>query len=161
MERMYNNVGMLSTIYSQKPPCPPSHQPHIEFHYTHFLYHFLCSPFRPWYLFYSFVSLIPPFKYVHKSLYARYFFLCVFKPSSTIFFCFVVVVLICFYASNSQWCSQFNDNSPSGGKTQIPIRLIVPASQCGSLIGQKKENMTNKKEQTRRMLLRIYRFYFF
>lgn len=32
-----------------------------------------------------------------------------------------------------EWCSQFSD-SP-GGKTQIPIRLIVPASQCGSLIG--------------------------
>lgn len=32
-----------------------------------------------------------------------------------------------------EWCSQFSE-SP-GGKTQIPIRLIVPASQCGSLIG--------------------------
>lgn len=35
-----------------------------------------------------------------------------------------------------QWCSQFNDVSTSNGKTQIPIRLIVPASQCGSLIGK-------------------------
>lgn len=33
-----------------------------------------------------------------------------------------------------QWCSQFNDVGKVG-KTQIPIRLIVPASQCGSLIG--------------------------
>lgn len=37
----------------------------------------------------------------------------------------------------AQWCSQFNDATPTcGGKTQIPIRLIVPASQCGSLIGK-------------------------
>lgn len=35
-----------------------------------------------------------------------------------------------------EWCSQFNDGTTSGGKTQIPIRLIVPASQCGSLIGK-------------------------
>ncbi|XP_055377061.1 poly(rC)-binding protein 3 isoform X2 [Condylostylus longicornis] len=35
-----------------------------------------------------------------------------------------------------EWCSQFNDSGASGGKTQIPIRLIVPASQCGSLIGK-------------------------
>ncbi|XP_037034931.1 poly(rC)-binding protein 3 isoform X2 [Bradysia coprophila] len=37
-----------------------------------------------------------------------------------------------------EWCSQFNENGTSGGggKTQIPIRLIVPASQCGSLIGK-------------------------
>lgn len=35
-----------------------------------------------------------------------------------------------------QWCSQFNDNATTGGKTQVPIRLIVPASQCGSLIGK-------------------------
>ncbi|XP_055856503.1 poly(rC)-binding protein 3 isoform X2 [Episyrphus balteatus] len=35
-----------------------------------------------------------------------------------------------------EWCSQFNDVGASGGKTQIPIRLIVPASQCGSLIGK-------------------------
>lgn len=34
-----------------------------------------------------------------------------------------------------EWCSQFNDVNAPGGKTQIPIRLIVPASQCGSLIG--------------------------
>lgn len=39
-----------------------------------------------------------------------------------------------------QWCSQFNDNTTTGGKTQVPIRLIVPASQCGSLIG-KYQNM--------------------
>lgn len=46
-----------------------------------------------------------------------------------------------------QWCSQFNENgtanaggggggSGAGGKSQIQIRLIVPASQCGSLIGK-------------------------
>lgn len=35
-----------------------------------------------------------------------------------------------------QWCSQFQDNTNAQGKTQIPIRLIVPASQCGSLIGK-------------------------
>ncbi|XP_037904914.1 poly(rC)-binding protein 3 isoform X3 [Hermetia illucens] len=35
-----------------------------------------------------------------------------------------------------EWCSQFNDSGSMGGKTQIPIRLIVPASQCGSLIGK-------------------------
>lgn len=35
-----------------------------------------------------------------------------------------------------QWCSQFNEYSTANGKTQIPLRLIVPASQCGSLIGE-------------------------
>nr|XP_029722526.1 poly(rC)-binding protein 3-like [Aedes albopictus] len=35
-----------------------------------------------------------------------------------------------------EWCSQFQDNTNAQGKTQIPIRLIVPASQCGSLIVQ-------------------------
>lgn len=47
-----------------------------------------------------------------------------------------------------QWCSQFNENGTAnagggggggggaGGKSQIQIRLIVPASQCGSLIGK-------------------------
>ncbi|KAH8294125.1 hypothetical protein KR054_008665 [Drosophila jambulina] len=45
-----------------------------------------------------------------------------------------------------EWCSQFNDVGKVG-KTQIPIRLIVPASQCGSLIGKyyllKTWNSTN------------------
>lgn len=41
-----------------------------------------------------------------------------------------------FFFLSFQWCSQFNDVSTSNGKTQIPIRLIVPASQCGSLIGK-------------------------
>lgn len=40
------------------------------------------------------------------------------------------------FSLSFQWCSQFNDVSTSNGKTQIPIRLIVPASQCGSLIGK-------------------------
>lgn len=43
--------------------------------------------------------------------------------------------LTIFFYSSHQWCSQFNNDVNKGGKTQIPIRLIVPASQCGSLIG--------------------------
>jgi hypothetical protein len=42
-------------------------------------------------------------------------------------------ISLSFYSK--QWCSQFSEVSTSGGETQIPIRLIVPASQCGSLIG--------------------------
>lgn len=46
-----------------------------------------------------------------------------------------------------EWCSQFND-SPGGGKTQIPIRLIVPASQCGSLIGKGGSKIKEIRELT-------------
>ena len=49
-----------------------------------------------------------------------------------------------------EWCSQFND-SPGGGKTQIPIRLIVPASQCGSLIGK-----WNSSKECRVILTKLF-----
>lgn len=36
-----------------------------------------------------------------------------------------------------QWCSQFNEGGGGGGsRAPITLRLIVPASQCGSLIGK-------------------------
>uniref|UniRef100_A0A336MBM9 CSON014746 protein n=1 Tax=Culicoides sonorensis TaxID=179676 RepID=A0A336MBM9_CULSO len=47
-----------------------------------------------------------------------------------------------------EWCSQFNDVSTSNGKTQIPIRLIVPASQCGSLIGKGGAKIKEIREVT-------------
>lgn len=42
-----------------------------------------------------------------------------------------------FLEHGAQWWAQFNENGTAAGgaKAQIPIRLIVPASQCGSLIG--------------------------
>ncbi|XP_059615748.1 poly(rC)-binding protein 3 isoform X1 [Phlebotomus argentipes] len=47
-----------------------------------------------------------------------------------------------------EWCSQFNDVNTPGGKTQIPIRLIVPASQCGSLIGKGGSKIKEIREGT-------------
>ncbi|CAO1319132.1 unnamed protein product [Diamesa hyperborea] len=48
-----------------------------------------------------------------------------------------------------EWCSQFNDvSSTSNGKTQIPLRLIVPASQCGSLIGKGGSKIKEIREVT-------------
>ncbi|XP_055325269.1 poly(rC)-binding protein 3 isoform X4 [Sitodiplosis mosellana] len=47
-----------------------------------------------------------------------------------------------------EWCSQFNDNTTTGGKTQVPIRLIVPASQCGSLIGKGGSKIKEIREST-------------
>ena len=35
-----------------------------------------------------------------------------------------------------QWCSQFNEGGGGGSRAPITLRLIVPASQCGSLIGK-------------------------
>lgn len=47
-----------------------------------------------------------------------------------------------------EWCSQFQDNTNAQGKTQIPIRLIVPASQCGSLIGKGGSKIKEIREVT-------------
>ncbi|KAH8270399.1 hypothetical protein KR018_009666 [Drosophila ironensis] len=46
-----------------------------------------------------------------------------------------------------EWCSQFNDVGKVG-KTQIPIRLIVPASQCGSLIGKSGSKIKEIRQTT-------------
>ncbi|XP_030388261.1 poly(rC)-binding protein 3 isoform X3 [Scaptodrosophila lebanonensis] len=46
-----------------------------------------------------------------------------------------------------EWCSQFNDIGKVG-KTQIPIRLIVPASQCGSLIGKSGSKIKEIRQTT-------------
>ncbi|XP_034657335.1 poly(rC)-binding protein 3 isoform X11 [Drosophila subobscura] len=46
-----------------------------------------------------------------------------------------------------EWCSQFNDAGKIG-KTQIPIRLIVPASQCGSLIGKSGSKIKEIRQTT-------------
>ncbi|KAM7358591.1 poly(rC)-binding protein mub isoform 4-T7 [Cochliomyia hominivorax] len=47
-----------------------------------------------------------------------------------------------------EWCSQFNNDVGKGGKTQIPIRLIVPASQCGSLIGKSGSKIKEIRQTT-------------
>ncbi|XP_073836311.1 poly(rC)-binding protein mub isoform X2 [Musca autumnalis] len=47
-----------------------------------------------------------------------------------------------------EWCSQFNNDVNKGGKTQIPIRLIVPASQCGSLIGKSGSKIKEIRQTT-------------
>ncbi|XP_049297042.1 poly(rC)-binding protein 3 isoform X4 [Anopheles funestus] len=47
-----------------------------------------------------------------------------------------------------EWCSQFQDNTNTQGKPQIPIRLIVPASQCGSLIGKGGSKIKEIREIT-------------
>ncbi|XP_050074336.1 poly(rC)-binding protein 3 isoform X3 [Anopheles maculipalpis] len=47
-----------------------------------------------------------------------------------------------------EWCSQFQDQTNSQGKPQIPIRLIVPASQCGSLIGKGGSKIKEIREIT-------------
>ncbi|XP_067647391.1 poly(rC)-binding protein 3 isoform X7 [Eurosta solidaginis] len=46
-----------------------------------------------------------------------------------------------------EWCSQFSDVGKAG-KTQIPIRLIVPASQCGSLIGKSGSKIKEIRQST-------------
>ncbi|XP_012155480.1 CAR1 transcription factor isoform X2 [Ceratitis capitata] len=46
-----------------------------------------------------------------------------------------------------EWCSQFSDVGKVG-KTQIPIRLIVPASQCGSLIGKSGSKIKEIRQTT-------------
>ncbi|KAL7734290.1 hypothetical protein ACLKA6_010631 [Drosophila palustris] len=46
-----------------------------------------------------------------------------------------------------EWCSQFNEVGKVG-KTQIPIRLIVPASQCGSLIGKSGSKIKEIRQTT-------------
>ncbi|XP_069967632.1 poly(rC)-binding protein 3 isoform X7 [Bactrocera oleae] len=46
-----------------------------------------------------------------------------------------------------EWCSQFSDVGKVG-KTQIPIRLIVPASQCGSLIGKSGSKIKEIRQST-------------
>ncbi|XP_065075012.1 poly(rC)-binding protein 3 isoform X11 [Ochlerotatus camptorhynchus] len=43
---------------------------------------------------------------------------------------------------------EFQDNTNAQGKTQIPIRLIVPASQCGSLIGKGGSKIKEIREIT-------------
>ncbi|XP_035911352.1 poly(rC)-binding protein 3 isoform X4 [Anopheles stephensi] len=47
-----------------------------------------------------------------------------------------------------EWCSQFQDQTNTQGKPQIPIRLIVPASQCGSLIGKGGSKIKEIREIT-------------
>ncbi|XP_055604300.1 poly(rC)-binding protein 2 [Uranotaenia lowii] len=47
-----------------------------------------------------------------------------------------------------EWCTQFQDNNTQQGKTQVPIRLIVPASQCGSLIGKGGSKIKEIREIT-------------
>lgn len=52
---------------------------------------------------------------------------------------------------NPQWCSQFQDiNSGSSGVPRPPItlRLVVPASQCGSLIGKAGSKIKEIREVT-------------
>ena len=62
---------------------------------------------------------------------------------------FVNVVLCC--DGIPQWCSQFQDiNSGGSGVPRPPItlRLIVPASQCGSLIGKGGSKIKEIREVT-------------
>ncbi|XP_049869951.1 poly(rC)-binding protein 3 isoform X4 [Pectinophora gossypiella] len=48
---------------------------------------------------------------------------------------FKAFTLIC--KKFEEWCSQFNESGGGGGsRAPITLRLIVPASQCGSLIGK-------------------------
>lgn len=62
---------------------------------------------------------------------------------------FVNAVLYC--CGLPQWCSQFQDiNSGGSGVPRPPItlRLIVPASQCGSLIGKGGSKIKEIREVT-------------
>lgn len=55
------------------------------------------------------------------------------------------------YGGLPQWCSQFQDiNSGGSGVPRPPItlRLIVPASQCGSLIGKGGSKIKEIREVT-------------
>lgn len=52
-----------------------------------------------------------------------------------------------------QWCSQFQDINSGGGGSGVPrppitLRLIVPASQCGSLIGKGGSKIKEIREVT-------------
>lgn len=49
-----------------------------------------------------------------------------------------------------QWCSQFQEINSGGGVPRPPItlRLIVPASQCGSLIGKAGSKIKEIREVT-------------
>ncbi|XP_048516862.1 poly(rC)-binding protein 3 isoform X6 [Dendroctonus ponderosae] len=66
-------------------------------------------------------------------------------PTTSIFKAFT---LIC--KKFEEWCSQFQDNSNSGSVPRPPItlRLIVPASQCGSLIGKGGSKIKEIREVT-------------
>lgn len=60
-----------------------------------------------------------------------------------------MLLLTC--APPTQWCSQFQDNSNSGSgvpRPPISLRLIVPASQCGSLIGKGGSKIKEIREVT-------------
>ncbi|KAJ2952231.1 hypothetical protein O0L34_g4506 [Tuta absoluta] len=47
---------------------------------------------------------------------------------------FKAFTLIC--KKFEEWCSQFNEGGGGNSRAPITLRLIVPASQCGSLIGK-------------------------
>ncbi|XP_026737093.1 poly(rC)-binding protein 3 isoform X5 [Trichoplusia ni] len=47
---------------------------------------------------------------------------------------FKAFTLIC--KKFEEWCSQFSEGGGGGSRAPITLRLIVPASQCGSLIGK-------------------------
>ncbi|KAL1505954.1 hypothetical protein ABEB36_005397 [Hypothenemus hampei] len=68
-------------------------------------------------------------------------------PTSSIFKAFT---LIC--KKFEEWCSQFQDNSTNSGsgvpRPPITLRLIVPASQCGSLIGKGGSKIKEIREVT-------------
>ncbi|XP_050298136.1 poly(rC)-binding protein 3 isoform X3 [Anthonomus grandis grandis] len=62
---------------------------------------------------------------------------------------FKAFTLIC--KKFEEWCSQFQDNSNSSSgvpKPPITLRLIVPASQCGSLIGKGGSKIKEIREVT-------------
>ncbi|XP_058796496.1 poly(rC)-binding protein 3 isoform X2 [Phymastichus coffea] len=69
-------------------------------------------------------------------------------PTNSIFKAFT---LIC--KKFEEWCSQFHDSQGGGGGTGVPrppitLRLIVPASQCGSLIGKGGSKIKEIREVT-------------
>ncbi|XP_043287799.1 poly(rC)-binding protein 3 isoform X1 [Venturia canescens] len=68
-------------------------------------------------------------------------------PTNSIFKAFT---LIC--KKFEEWCSQFHDVQGGGGggttRTPITLRLIVPASQCGSLIGKGGSKIKEIREVT-------------
>ncbi|XP_029034836.1 poly(rC)-binding protein mub isoform X2 [Osmia lignaria lignaria] len=66
-------------------------------------------------------------------------------PTNSIFKAFT---LIC--KKFEEWCSQFHDIQSGGGVPRPPItlRLIVPASQCGSLIGKGGSKIKEIREVT-------------
>ncbi|XP_044004155.1 poly(rC)-binding protein 3 isoform X5 [Aphidius gifuensis] len=66
-------------------------------------------------------------------------------PTNSIFKAFT---LIC--KKFEEWCSQFHEIPSGNGATRTPItlRLIVPASQCGSLIGKGGSKIKEIREVT-------------